>query len=147
MAKRILVPLDQWERAEAVLPLVADMARASGATVRLLHVAPVPQLRQDALGRVVAFANQESDRLEGQALAYLKTAGAQLEGVPVESRVRFGDAAVEIPIEAETFGADLIALTAAATRRWRSPSWLGRVPRRVRRKTDVPVLLLSLRRG
>lgn len=146
MAKRILVPLDQRERAETVLPLVADMARASGATVRLLHVAPLPRLRQDPSGRVLAFADQESDRLERLALDYLKTAGAQLEGVPVERRVRFGDAAEEIPIEAETFGADLIALT-AATRRLLRPARLGRVPHRVRRKTDVPVLLLSLRRG
>lgn len=53
MAKRILVPLDRRERAETVLPLVADMARAGGATVRLLHVAPLPRIRQDACGRVI----------------------------------------------------------------------------------------------
>ena len=39
MAKRILVPLDALERSEAVLPLVADLARGAGSTVRLLHVA------------------------------------------------------------------------------------------------------------
>jgi len=40
MAKRILVPLSGRERAESVLPLVADAARSSGATLRLLRVAP-----------------------------------------------------------------------------------------------------------
>ena len=42
MAKRILVPLDRSEHAEAVLPFVADIARSSGATVRLLNVARLP---------------------------------------------------------------------------------------------------------
>ena len=40
MAKRILVPLDRSEASRSVLPMVADMARGSGGTVRLLHVAP-----------------------------------------------------------------------------------------------------------
>src|SRR5207247_861611 len=35
MAKRILVPLDLTEDTEAVAPLVADLARGRGATVRL----------------------------------------------------------------------------------------------------------------
>src|SRR5712691_684372 len=130
MAKRILVPLDRRERVEAVLPLVADLARASGATVRLLHVAPLPRLRQDTYGRVIAYADQESDRLEGEGLEYLRAAEAQLEGVPVERRVRFGDAREEILREAEVFGADLIALRAALSRR---------VPERVRREAEVAV--------
>lgn len=75
-------------------------------------MAPPPQIRHDAYGRVIAYANQEGDRLEDEALDYLRTAEAQLEGVPVERPVRF-----------------------------------GRVPERVRRKSDAPVLLLSLGRG
>ncbi len=43
MAKRILIPVDAEERAEVAL--VADLARSSGATVRLLHVGPLPQTR------------------------------------------------------------------------------------------------------
>ncbi|HKB26094.1 MAG TPA: universal stress protein [Methylomirabilota bacterium] len=69
MAKRILVPLDRRERAEVVLPLFADLARASDATVRLLHVAPLPRFRQDTYGRVIGYADQESDRLEGDRAA------------------------------------------------------------------------------
>ena len=141
MAKRILVPLSQGERAEAVLPLVRDMALAGGATVRLLHVAPLAELRMDADGRVIAYANQESDRLEQQGLDYLRLLGAQLEGVPVESVVRFGDPREEILLEAEAFGADLIALT-TATRRWLRPRVLGPVAKRVVRKAETPVMLL-----
>ncbi len=142
MAKRILVPLDRRERAEAVLPLVADLARASDATVRLLHVAPLPRFRQDTYGRVIGYADQESDRLEGEGLEYLRAAEAQLEGVPVERRVRFGDAREEILREAEVFGADLIALAATAPGRLRA-ALSRRVPERVRREAEVAVMLLS----
>ncbi|MBI3635837.1 MAG: universal stress protein, partial [Candidatus Rokubacteria bacterium] len=43
MAKRIVVPMNGRETSEAVLPLVAGIARDSGATVRLVRVAPVPR--------------------------------------------------------------------------------------------------------
>ena len=144
MAKRILVPLSQGERAEAVLPLVTDMALAGGATVRLLHVAPLAELRTDAYGRVIAYANQESDRLERQGRDYLRLVGARLEGVPIESAVRFGDPREEILLEAEVFGADLIALTTAPRRRL-VPRALGRVAGRVVRKAETPVMLLAAR--
>lgn len=67
MAKRILVPLDQSPVAESVVPLVADLARGSGATVRLLHVAPVPGNLVSKEGRIVAYADQEMQRIEGGA--------------------------------------------------------------------------------
>src|SRR5687768_1233597 len=59
MAKRILVPLDTSEHSDAVLPLVADLARAAGATVRLLHVTPYSRTRFSADNRVVQYAHQQ----------------------------------------------------------------------------------------
>ena len=50
MAKRILVPLDQSPAGEVVVPLVADMAHGSGATVRPLLVAPVMLVRPGCRG-------------------------------------------------------------------------------------------------
>jgi nucleotide-binding universal stress UspA family protein len=111
MAKRIVVPLDLTVDTEAVLPLVADAARGAGSTVRLLHVAPWPGHLVDADGHVAAPADQELLRLEAEAMDYLSTVELQFDGIPVESTVRFGDPADEILREAETFGADLIALT------------------------------------
>ncbi len=142
MAKRILVPLNQGERAESVLPIVRDMALAGGATVRLLHVAPLPEMRMDASGRVIAYANQESDRLEWQGRDYLRLIGAQLDGVPVESAVRFGNPEEEILLEAEAFGADLVALTTGKPG-WSPRPGVGRVAGRVLRKSETPVMLLS----
>src|SRR5262245_65304758 len=93
MAKRILVPLDRSETSESVLPLVADLARGSGGMVRLLHVAPIPSERVSDDGRVVAYASQEMERVEHSWLDYLRDAEAHLDGVPVESVVRFGNPA------------------------------------------------------
>jgi nucleotide-binding universal stress UspA family protein len=139
MAKRILVPLDKAERSEEVLPLVAHMARGSGATVRLLHVAPVPGRQEGDQGRVIAYADQEMARVEAEARDYLQPIETTLDGVPAETVVRFGNPVEEILIEAEAFGADLIAM---ATRR---RGWLPaphRISERVSRKARVPVLLL-----
>lgn len=138
MAKRILVPLDRSEAAQCVLPLVGDLARSSGATVRLLHVVPIPEGRVGDHGR---YASHEMDRLELKGLDYLKAAEAQLERVPVESVVRFGNTAEEIVREAEAFRADLIALT-TSSRRWLRRV-VGGVADRVFRTADVPVMVLG----
>jgi len=141
MAKRILVPLDHTPSGEAVLPLVADLARSAGSTVRLLYVDPVPGNVVSASGRVIAYADQEMARLEAEGLTYLDAIAALLQGIPVERVVRFGDPAQEILIEAEAFGADVIALATSI----RSPlRWtLSRSSAaRIFRKSKVPVLLL-----
>ena len=109
--KRILVPLDLTTEPDAVTRVVADAARGAGATVRLLHVAPLPDAVVDVDGRIVAFADQEGARLEAEALDYLRTIEIVLDDVPVECVVRFGNPAEEILREADEFGADLIALT------------------------------------
>ena len=141
MAKRILVPLDRSEHAEAVLPIVADIARSSGGSVRLINVAPVPEQKFGDYGRVVAYESQEVERITYSRLDYLRDAEAQLNGVPVESVVRFGDPAEEIAHEAEAYGADLVAVT--EPRR----GWVGRLfgslVTALRRKTTTPLLVLA----
>lgn len=143
MAKRILLPLDRSDESGAVLTIVADMARSSGATVRLLHVAPVPRERVTDDGRVVVYANQEMERVESERRAFLKTAEALLDGVPVETVVRFGNAAEEILLEADVFGADLIAVT--AHRRGWFRNILNSVVGKLFRRSVVPVLVLGSR--
>ena len=140
MAKRILVPLDRSPVAESVLPLVADLARSGGAAVRLLHVAPVPELQVDEDGRVITYADQEPARLEAEGVDYLQTVELQFDGVPVECAVRFGDPVEEILLEADAFGADLIAVTTAG-RSGIKRTVLGSVAEQVFRKAEGPVLL------
>ena len=82
MAKRILVPLDGSESAEVAAALAADLARGSGGGVRLLQVHPVPEHRVSNTGRVVAYADQEMERLSAEGRDYLESVEARLAPVP-----------------------------------------------------------------
>lgn len=139
MAKRILVPLDLSPESEGVMPVVADLARGAGATVRLLHVAPVADAVEGIDGRVVVYSNQETARLQAEATDYL-AAAARLAGLDVETAVRFGKPADEILSEAEAFGADLIAL-AARSRGPLTRFILGSTSEHVCRRAGVPVMV------
>ena len=141
MTKRILAPIGAEERSEAVVPLVAALARESGATVRLLRVVPVPERIVGDHGRTVAYVDQEMARLTGEGLDELARVETALPGVPVERVVRFGDPEEEILVEAEVFGADLIALT--TPRRGRLASVLvPNVAERVAGKATIPAVVL-----
>jgi nucleotide-binding universal stress UspA family protein len=126
--------------AEAVVPIVADLARGAGALVRLLHVAPVPDALVNKEGRVVVYVDQEVQRLDAEAVDYLRRVAARLEGVPVEAAVRFGDPTAEILHEAEAFEADLIVL-ATAGRSALGRTVFGSVAESVFRKAQAAVLL------
>jgi nucleotide-binding universal stress UspA family protein len=141
MAKRILVPLDHGTEYDLVLPLVADLARGSGATVRLLHVAPPPDNVLGSEGRVVAYAYQETTRLEREWLASLAMAEPLLAGVTLERAVRFGDAVDEIVAEIEAFDADLVIMTTTC-RSSVKRRVLGSIAEQVMRRAKPPVLLL-----
>jgi nucleotide-binding universal stress UspA family protein len=143
MAKRILVPLDDSESSEKIIPLAAGLASGTGSSVRLLRVAPVPELVMGPHGRVVAYTDQEMDRLTAEGLRDLSRSEAQFVGVPVESRVRFGDPVEEILLESEAFGADLIALVTSNRNRLRSVL-LPDVAERVMREAPVPTLVLRV---
>ena len=142
MAKRILVPLGKRDADQAVLPLVAALARDSGAAVRLLRVYSIPDYIVGAHGRTVAYVDQEMDSLSRQGVMELKTlADTTLDGVPVETVVRFGDPVAEILTEAEAFGADLIALTTTERSRLRR-ALIGGTAADVTREATVPALVL-----
>jgi nucleotide-binding universal stress UspA family protein len=141
MAKRILVPLDSSEHSEAVLPLVADLARAAGATVRLLHVVPNARTRFSEDNRVIHYAHQQEERDARAAEVWLQQLAPLLDGVAVEHRVIVGDPSEEILREAAAFDADAIVLRAAPWRWWRRT--IGRVAKQVRARAEAPVVLLS----
>ena len=62
--QKILVPLDGSSGSESVLWTVGQLARTQGARVRLGHVAPAPGAVLTSDERVVAFADQETARVE-----------------------------------------------------------------------------------
>ena len=141
MTKRILAPISAEERSEAVVPLVAALARETGATVRLLRVFPVPERIVGDHGRTVAYVDQEMARLTSEGLDELARVETSLPGVPVERVVRFGDPEEEILVEAEVFGADLIALTANKRNRLLT-AIVPDVAERVAGKSAVPAVVL-----
>jgi len=141
MAKRILVPLDGHEAGEAITPIVAALASESGASVRLLHVARIPELVVGPYGRTVAYVDQQMARVTEDGLRDLTHIEAQFVGVSVESTVRFGDPVEEILLEAEAFDADLIALTTSRRGRLSTVFATG-VAEQVVRKAPIPALVL-----
>jgi len=159
MAKRILVPVRDVTRAEAIVPMVAALARESGGTVRLLSVQPLPRTRfddyasirpfssvdvgvtLDAPPRVLAYGHAHEERLESESLEQLRRLEPLLDGVPTERAVRFGDVVEEIAREAHAFGADLVAITERRRTWWRP--LVARIVDRVRARAGVPVLALS----
>jgi hypothetical protein len=62
------------------------------------------------VGRIVLYADQEMGRLDAHWAGYLAGVAAALHDVATECIVRFGDPADEIVAEAETWGAELVAI-------------------------------------
>ena len=139
--KRILLAVDRSPRADAVAAIVADTAHGAHATVRLLHVAHEPSAVHNAEGRVVVYADQETESLTSAGLDYLRTLEAHFGGLPVESVVRFGDPVAQILGEAEAFGADLIVVGTAG-RSGIGRVLLGSVAERVFGRATAPVMLV-----
>jgi len=141
MPKRILTPIDGRAESEAIVPVVGALARGAGSTVRLLRVFPVPEHVVGPYGRTIAYVDQEMARLTAEGMDELAHIEAELDGVPVERVVRFGEPAEEIRLEAEAFNADLVTL--ATSRRSRLGSALRPgVTDRVVQNSSVPTLVL-----
>jgi nucleotide-binding universal stress UspA family protein len=141
MPKRILAPVAPRERGATIVPVVRALALGAGATVRLLRVSPVPNRVIGPRGETVAYADQEMARLTAEGLDDLRRIEVDLEGIPVESVVRFGKPAEEILLEAEAFDADLIAVATSDRGRLRAALVPG-VAARVARKAPVPTLVV-----
>ena len=136
--RTILVPLDGTRDAETVLPEVESIARKEGAQLRLVHVAALPDAVR--LGdHVVSYADQETERVELEMLAYLRGVGERLRGLRVERVVRFGEPTREILAEAEASGADLIAM-ASHDRSGLARLRRGSVTDAIAHGTRVPVI-------
>ena len=139
--KRILLAVDRSPRAEAVAAITADTARGAHAAVRLLHVAPEASAVHDAQGRVVVYADQETESFSSRGVDFLRTLEVYFSGMPVESVVRFGDPVAQILDEAEAFQADLIVVGTAG-RSGIGRVLLGSVAERVFGRATVPVILV-----
>lgn len=139
MFKKILVPLDGSETAEAILPFVEEIAlRASAEIVLMTAVQPVAVW--DTTVTVTVLENEESS-----AVDYLKQVMAKIPGKQRCHVVR-GEAAEAILEAADEEAADLIAIGThgrSGLARWLFGSTAGKVLERAK----VPVLFLRPKTG
>lgn len=141
--RTILIPLDGSPGSEAVLDAVGELARTHRATVRFVHVVkPVEPVRTEDDTQIVAFTDQESERIERETRAYFKRLEARLPGVEVEGAIRFGDPVAGIVEEAESVGADLIAMASHRGRPRIVRLMKRSLAKRLRRETTIPLLLV-----
>jgi nucleotide-binding universal stress UspA family protein len=123
-----------------VLPTVGELALAQGARIRLLRVAPEPKA-VEADDRIIAYADQETSRVEMETLAYLRRAALALPGIEVDCAVGFGDPAEEIVKDAQAARVDVIAM-ATHRRRGLDRALRGSVAETVERASAIPVVLV-----
>jgi len=137
MYKRILVSLDNSPYDEAIVQHVSKLARFSGASVVLMHVADGWAARN---AKQLNLRESEEMRLDREYLE--KTSGElSAEGIETESLLAAGDPAKEISEAASREGCDLIAMSTHG-HRFLKDLLYGSVANEVRHKSRIPVLLV-----
>ena len=143
MFKKILVPLDGSQRAEAVLPHVEDLARRydKSQLVLLQVVEPIPVTVN--LGSVSPLDQEEIDREFKIARAYLEKLQARLRKKGILSRVHvvLGPVVPTIVELAAREKVDLLAL-ASHGRSGLSAFFYGSVAAGVLHRMDRPLLVI-----
>jgi nucleotide-binding universal stress UspA family protein len=141
MYKRVLIPVDGSEVAEAIVPFIIDIAGPLDMDVVLLRVnTPVMPVAIEGSRHVML---EDIEGRHREALAYLTSLAKEMEtkGLRVETVVRRGEPASEILNAARLVSADLIAMT---THGRTGPARLlfGSVAEGVLRQADIPVFLM-----
>jgi nucleotide-binding universal stress UspA family protein len=139
MYRRILVPLENTAADRTILDHIRPLARLTGASILLVHVADGWAARYyDRLNLV------ESDEMK-QDRAYLELRSAELraEGFEVEHHLALGEPADEIVKLAHDKHVDLIAMSTHG-HRFLSDLIYGTTASKVRHLVEVPVLLLRV---
>jgi nucleotide-binding universal stress UspA family protein len=146
MYKRVLVPVDGSEVAEAIVPFILDVAGPLDLDLILLRVdQPVapPVVEGSGRGAVhAALAGVEARHAEAEA--YLAGLAAELrtKGVRVTTSVRRGEPVTEIIAAARAEDADLIAMSTYG-RTGPARLLFGSVAEGVLRHAGIPVFLVK----
>ena len=139
MYHKILVPLENTSADQTILDHIRPLARMTGATLLLMHVADGWVARHyDNLNL------QEGEEIRQDRL-YLERRERELqeEGFEVEHFLAMGEPADEIVRLAEAHQVDLIAMSTHG-HRFLSDLIYGSTASKVRHLVDVPVLLLKV---
>jgi nucleotide-binding universal stress UspA family protein len=137
MDRRILVAVENSAADRTILTHVTSLARLTGATLLLVHVAD---------GWAARYFDElqlrESEEMRGDR-AYLDRIQAELaaDGISADTRLAMGDPATELVKVAEEQDVDLIAMSTHG-HRFLADLLHGTTADRVRHRVKVPVLLL-----
>jgi nucleotide-binding universal stress UspA family protein len=137
MYRRILVPLENSDYDTAILEHVGKLARTTGASLLLVHVAD----------GWVARTWRQLDLRESEEMTrdrgYLEQVATRLqaEGLDVDAVLAGGDPSAEIVRLAEQEQCDLIAMSTHG-HRFISDILYGSVANEVRHRSTIPVLLV-----
>ena len=139
MYSKILIPVENAPTDQTILRHVRELARLTGASLTLLHVADGWAARN-----LQQLDLQDSEEMKGDR-AYLASLESELrsEGFTVASVLANGDPATEIIKLSRTLGADLIAMTTHG-HRFISDLIHGSTADKVRHEVAIPVLLLKV---
>jgi nucleotide-binding universal stress UspA family protein len=143
MYSRVVVALDGSPEAEAIVPLVLEIAGPLDMEVVLLRVVvPVPPVTLEG-SRQIIVEDVEATRRDAEE--YLAPLAAELraKGVRAHAQVRRGQAVEQIVAAAQEIAADLIAMTTHG-RSGLGRLLLGSVAEAVLRHSHLPVFLLRV---
>ena len=137
MYRRILVAVENSAADKTILAHVSELARLTGASLLLVHVADGWAARHFDQLKLRESEEMKADR------AYLEQVRTDLEarGFTVETRLAMGDPATELVKASKELGVDLIAMSTHG-HRFLADLFLGATADRVRHLVTVPVLLL-----
>ncbi len=142
MLRRILVPLDGSELAEAALPVAARLARSAGGTILLARVIRAPAEYEANLASTDAWIPPARPEERDEATAYLtRLAGWEvLAGIPTEIHIRPGPVAPLLLRLIRDEGVDFVVMTSHG--RGGLSRWLmGSAATAVARESTAPVLV------
>ena len=139
MYSKILIPVENAPTDQTILRHIRELARLTGASLTLLHVADGWAARN-----LQQLDLQDSEEMK-QDRAYLVSLESELrgEGFTVASVLANGDPATEIIKLSRTLGVDLIAMTTHG-HRFISDLIHGSTADKVRHEVAIPVLLLKV---
>ena len=137
MYQRILVAVENSAADQTILQHVAQLARLTGASILLVHVADGWAARHFDELKLRESEEMQADR------AYLERVRAELatQGFAVETRLAMGDPATELIKAAEEQQVDLVAMSTHG-HRFILDLVHGATVDRVRHLVKVPVLLM-----
>jgi nucleotide-binding universal stress UspA family protein len=152
--RRLLVPLDGNVEHEEGLPVAAELARRSGASLHMLVVVPTlstltgrDSTTGRATGRLLPGATRAVlDIVQQEAVSYLRKHASDLksQGVSVSAEVARGDPADTIIDAAQAIQADVIVLGTHG-RAGMDAFWSGSLSPKIANRLRLPLLLVPVR--